>query len=59
MPVVTNVDDLKQLHRRRTPKMFFDYCESGSWTEQTFRENTSYRPAPEMTLLALLDPQAW
>lgn len=41
MPVITNVDDLKRLHRRRTPKMFFDYCESGSWTEQTFRENTS------------------
>ena len=41
MPVITNVDDLKRLHKRRTPKMFYDYCESGSWTEQTFRENTS------------------
>lgn len=41
MPVITCIDDLKALHRRRTPKMFFDYCESGSWTEQTFRENTS------------------
>ena len=41
MPVITCIDDLKRLHRRRTPKMFYDYCESGSWTEQTFRENTS------------------
>ena len=41
MPVITTIDDLKQMHRRRAPKMFFDYCESGSWTEQTFRENTS------------------
>ncbi len=41
MPVITNIDDLKRLHRRRAPKMFFDYAESGSWTEQTFRENTS------------------
>lgn len=41
MPVITCIDDLKRLHRRRTPKMFFDYCESGSYTEQTFRENTS------------------
>jgi L-lactate dehydrogenase (cytochrome) len=41
MPVITTIDDLKQMHRRRVPKMFFDYCESGSWTEQTFRENTS------------------
>ena len=41
MPVITEIEDLKRLHRRRTPKMFFDYCESGSWTEQTFRENSS------------------
>ncbi|MEQ6248707.1 alpha-hydroxy acid oxidase [Sulfitobacter sp. HNIBRBA3233] len=41
MPVITNIDDLKRLHKRRTPKMFYDYAESGSWTEQTFRENTS------------------
>ncbi|MFW2588129.1 alpha-hydroxy acid oxidase [Sagittula sp. SSi028] len=41
MPTITNIDDLKQIHRRRVPKMFYDYCESGSWTEQTFRENTS------------------
>ncbi|WP_194098011.1 alpha-hydroxy acid oxidase [Marivivens aquimaris] len=41
MPVITCIDDLKRLHKLRTPKMFYDYCESGSWTEQTFRENTS------------------
>lgn len=41
MPVITCIDDLKTLHRQRTPRMFYDYCESGSWTEQTFRENTS------------------
>ncbi len=41
MPVITTIDDLKRLHKRRAPKMFYDYAESGSWTEQTFRENTS------------------
>ena len=41
MPVITCIDDLKRLHRRRTPRMFYDYCESGSYTEQTFRENVS------------------
>ena len=41
MPVITCIDDLKALYRRRTPKMFFDYCESGSYSEQTFRDNTS------------------
>jgi L-lactate dehydrogenase (cytochrome) len=41
MPVITTIDDLKRLHERRVPRMFYDYAESGSWTEQTFRENTS------------------
>jgi L-lactate dehydrogenase (cytochrome) len=41
MPVITNIDDLHRIYRRRVPKMFYDYCESGSWTEQTFRENSS------------------
>ena len=41
MPVITNIEDLKRMHKRRTPKMFYDYAESGSWTEQTFRENTT------------------
>lgn len=41
MPVITCIDDLKSLHKRRAPKMFFDYCESGSWSEQTFRDNVS------------------
>jgi L-lactate dehydrogenase (cytochrome) len=41
MPVITCIDDLKRLHKRRTPKMFYDYAESGSYSEQTFRENTT------------------
>jgi L-lactate dehydrogenase (cytochrome) len=41
MPVITCIDDLKRLHQKRTPRMFWDYCESGSYSEQTFRENTS------------------
>ncbi len=39
MPVITCIEDLKRIYKRRVPKMFYDYCESGSWTEQTFREN--------------------
>jgi L-lactate dehydrogenase (cytochrome) len=41
VPVITTIQDLKRIHKRRTPKMFYDYAESGSWTEQTFRENTT------------------
>ena len=41
MPVITEIADLKRLYHRRVPRMFYDYCETGSWSEQTFRENTS------------------
>ena len=41
MPAITEIADLKRLYRRRVPKMFYDYAESGSWSEQTFRENVS------------------
>jgi L-lactate dehydrogenase (cytochrome) len=41
MPVITTIEDLKRIYRRRVPKMFYDYAESGSYTEQTFRDNTS------------------
>ena len=41
MPIITCIEDLKQMHRRKVPKMFWDYCESGSYTEQTFGENSS------------------
>jgi L-lactate dehydrogenase (cytochrome) len=41
MSVITNIGDLKALYKRRVPRMFYDYCESGSWSEQTFRENVT------------------
>ena len=41
MPMITNIEDLKTIYERRVPKMFYDYAESGSWTEQTFRDNVN------------------
>ncbi len=41
MPVITTIQDLKEIYQRRVPRMFYDYCESGSWTEQTFVDNIS------------------
>jgi L-lactate dehydrogenase (cytochrome) len=41
MTAITNIQDLKELYHRRVPKMFYDYAESGSWTQKTFVENTS------------------
>ncbi len=41
MPVITCIEDFKPLYKRRVPRMFYDYAETGSWTEQTFHENSS------------------
>jgi len=41
MPVVTCVEDLRRLARRRVPRMFTDYVDCGSWTECTYRANES------------------
>lgn len=38
---VLEVSDLKELARRRVPRMFFDYADSGSWTESTYRANST------------------
>jgi L-lactate dehydrogenase (cytochrome) len=35
------IDDLKRVAKRRVPKMFFEYADSGAWTEQTYRQNTT------------------
>ncbi len=41
MPVITCIEDLRRLARRRVPRMFYDYADSGAWTETTYRENES------------------
>lgn len=41
MPVITNIEDLRVLAQRRVPRMFYDYADSGSWTESTYRANES------------------
>ena len=39
MGVVACVEDLRKQMQRRVPRVFYDYCESGSWTESTFEAN--------------------
>jgi L-lactate dehydrogenase (cytochrome) len=41
MAVITTIEDLRLLAKRRVPRMFYDYADSGAWTEQTYRANTS------------------
>ncbi len=39
MPPITCIEDLRILAKRRVPRMFYDYADSGSWTESTYRAN--------------------
>ncbi len=41
MPVITCIEDLRLLAKRRVPKMFYEYADSGAWTESTYRANES------------------
>jgi L-lactate dehydrogenase (cytochrome) len=35
-----SIDDLRDLYKARVPRMFYDYCETGSYTASTFVDNT-------------------
>ena len=39
MPIITCIEDLRALAERRVPRMFYDYADSGSYTEGTYRAN--------------------
>ena len=41
MPVITCVEDLRLLAKKRVPKAFYDYADSGSYTESTYKANTN------------------
>jgi L-lactate dehydrogenase (cytochrome) len=41
MPIITNIEDLRVMAQKRVPRMFYDYADSGSWTEGTYRANES------------------
>lgn len=36
---ITSLDDMRKVYHRKVPKMFVDYCESGSWKQQTLKYN--------------------
>ena len=39
--MINTIEDLRLLAKKRVPRMFYDYADSGSWTESTYRANTS------------------
>ena len=40
MTIITSIEDLRVLAKKRVPRMFYDYADAGSWTESTYRANT-------------------
>jgi len=40
MTIITNIEDLRVLAKKRVPRMFYDYADAGSWTESTYRANS-------------------
>ncbi|WP_439682581.1 L-lactate dehydrogenase, FMN-linked [Cupriavidus oxalaticus] len=39
MSSINEIEDLRRLARQRVPRMFYEYADSGSWTESTYRAN--------------------
>jgi L-lactate dehydrogenase (cytochrome) len=39
MTVITSIEDLRVLAKKRVPRMFYEYVDGGSWTEGTYRAN--------------------
>ena len=48
MRVITCIEDLRLLARKRVPRMFYDYVDSGSWTESTYRANEARGAAQDL-----------
>jgi L-lactate dehydrogenase (cytochrome) len=36
---IATIEDLRKIAQKRVPRMFYDYADSGSWTESTYRAN--------------------
>src|ERR1700754_215604 len=55
MKHITCIEDLRQLHMRRVPKAFFDYCDRGSYAEETLRANREDLQAIKLRQRILID----
>ncbi|MGD0419075.1 MAG: alpha-hydroxy acid oxidase [Xanthobacteraceae bacterium] len=55
MKTMTCIEDLRQTARRRVPRMFFDYAESGSYAEETLHANRTDLEAIKLRQRILLD----
>jgi L-lactate dehydrogenase (cytochrome) len=55
---VTSIEDLRDLARRRVPRAFFDYADSGSYNEETLRANRADLEAIKLRQRVLVDVSA-
>ena len=58
MPVITNIEDLRQLARRKVPKALFDYVDTGSYDQISYQANTSDLKAVRFRQRVLIDASA-
>ena len=55
MPIITNIEDLRQLARRKVPRAIFDYLDRGSYDEISYRANTDDLKAIRFRQRVLID----
>ncbi len=55
MPVIANIEDLRQIARRRLPRALFDYVDRGSYDEVTLRANRADLEAIRLRQRVLID----
>ena len=55
MPVITCIEDLRQLHRKRAPRAFYDYVDAGSYSEITYRANSADLAALQLKQRVAID----
>ena len=55
MKHITCIEDLRQRHKRKVPKAFFDYCDRGSYAEETLRANREDLQAIKLRQSILVD----
>ena len=58
MRVITCVEDLRLLHKKRAPKAFYDYVDCGSYTEGTYRANSADLAALKLRQRVAIDTDA-
>ena len=55
MPIITNIEDLRRLARRKVPKALFDYVDTGAYDEISYHANSTELKAIRFRQRILID----